>query len=411
MREVIVIGGGAAGLAAAAAAAKRGAKVTVLEKNDRCGKKLLAAGNGRCNISNTDPHLFSAYQSHDPIRLAAFEESLLCGENREAPLRFFRELGLLTAERDGYLYPRSMQSQSVLQVLLCALSGLHVRIRTRTGADRIDRDPETGRLRVFCGSWHYETDAVILCAGSKASPQLGAGPEGYMLAEQTGHEVTELVPGLCPILCEDPLTYACAGDRVHAVLTLLSEDTGVLCREEGQLQWTAGALSGIPAFNLSRLAGEQEEGLEVELDLVPEMSEDDLAAYLRRVRCLGAAGEAASPGLAGLFPPRTAAALSERLPREVFDAARMLKHLRLRICGVRSFDSAQICCGGIALSQFDPRTMESLVFPGLYAAGEVLDADGPCGGYNLHWAFASGLRAGECSAQDPAHETGEDGTA
>lgn len=401
-RTVIIIGGGASGLAAAIAAARAGARVTVLEAGQRVGAKILRTGNGRCNLTN---RIISSDGYNDPAFVAP-----VLGRWGSADIRdFFQGLGLLMHEDgSGRVFPLSDNANSVLDVLRfeCAHLGVDVRCCEHV-VDvgwRRDRDgrpiPVDGSsrftVRTADGAEHG-ADAVILASGDDAS-----------LAGVCGLRRRKQRPVLCGLRCDRGPLKGLEGLRAQADITLLRGDE-VIARESGEVIFKKEGVSGIPILNLSRVA-EQDDVLS--LDLMPGMSGDGLAAFLHR-RAEQLSWRAPEDFLIGMMHRRWADAvrrqtadahagtpdapcLGGRTPEAL---ARTMKDYRLIIQGVADPRAAQVTRGGLCNDGFDPHTLESRQVPGLHASGEVLDVDGRCGGYNLHWAWASGLVAGAHAAQ------------
>ncbi|MBR7056817.1 MAG: aminoacetone oxidase family FAD-binding enzyme [Oscillospiraceae bacterium] len=398
MSEIFILGGGASGMAAALGAAAHG-PVTLLERQARLGRKLLATGNGRCNLSNT-----AAGQAHYHGADPAFVRPALAAYPPAAVLRFFHELGLRTAEEyGGRVYPRSDHAASVLDVLRIALEQRGVTVRTgcpvrglRRSGDGFVIDCETGR---------FSAKKLIVACGGCAGGKLGGVTDGYTLLEGLGHRRTKLYPALVALRCASDYPKALKGVRVVARASVLRGETP-LGAETGDVLFTDTGVSGTAIFSLSRSVSAGGAGLSVSLDLFPEETEQTLLGDLRRRR-EAFASRPANELLVGAVQNRLglmlckAAGVSGGAPASALDdktlavLARRLKDFRFPVSGVGGFDAAQVTAGGIATADFDPETLQSRLVPGLYACGEVLDIDGDCGGFNLQWAWASGLLAGE----------------
>ena len=409
--EVFVIGCGASGMSAAIMAAQRGARVTILESMKGPGKKLLLTGNGRCNLSNTDPDLSSRYRSDSPEDPAAFAGTVLSRFSEEDTLRFFSEAGICVTAKGEYLYPRSMQAQSVVELLTERMRQLGIRVRYDTKVLELRRAGSDGRWEILTPGWAYGADRVILCAGSKAYPSTGSDGSGYELAASCGHRIVPVVPALTALVTKERFLKNASGDRTMAAVTLTAQDISVT--EQGELQWTDTGISGIVVFNLSRYAARAvAEGrtASVSIDLFPEMEEAALRDLLASLP--GNTGQIVTEtSAASLLPARLRAALFSAFGRkdkktgtwmDMDAAVGHFKRLELTISGTRDFELSQVCAGGVDLSQVCPDTLESKLCPGLYFAGEILDIEGPCGGYNLQWAWSSGALAGMgASSREP----------
>lgn len=411
-RKVIVVGGGAAGLMAAIFAAREGAQVTVLEAMERPGKKLLLTGNGRCNLTNLDADLPGAY--HGSGRKVA--ASLTRAFDGHAVCRFFKELGLLTQEKNGYVYPYSAQSGSVLEVLLSEIRRLKVKLKLSEKIKAVSKTPQG--WAVSTEGWTYEADALILACGSKCVPSTGSDGSGYVLAKSLGHKILKVAPALTPVTCRSDYLQNLAGVRCRARVSLCRGREQEIAADTGELQWTKYGVSGIVVFQLSRYisSAASPEGMFFKIDLLPEYEKEQLFHILSR-RSATIGQEKVSVLLAGLLPEKlipvilsetdrthkksrsiTKYTCSELTDEQLWFLIDLMKTFTLPITGTKSFDTCQVCAGGVDCREVDPDTLESRLHPGLYFAGEMLDVDGPCGGYNLQWAWSSGYAAGRAAA-------------
>lgn len=396
--EVMIIGGGAAGLMAAVTAARAGARVTVLEHQSACGKKLLATGNGRCNLTNMKIAP-DAYRSHAPEVVSQVLRRFTVKDT----LDFFRGLGLYTRDKDGWIYPYSMQARTVLHVLLAEAGHLGIRLQTQTTIQKILKQ---GRWKLHTSAGIYEADAVIIAAGSKASNLPGADGSGYALARSLGHKIWPVLPALVPLVGEGDYFKQWAGLRMEARITLCADGREIR-REIGEVQLTDYGVSGIPVFQLSRYAVEamhQKKQVVLFLDLFPSLDARSLEGLLREMK-QQAPHRDWQEILLGIFPEkfcRIAARHKDKMsdtdrPRAL---AKKLKRWKVPLKGWQDYIYAQVCMGGVDLQQVRSRTLGSKLHRGLYFAGEILDVDGTCGGYNLQWAWSSGAVAGRaCTGQ------------
>ena len=398
MNTVIVIGGGASGiLAALTAAEKSNNRVLLLERQQRIGRKLLATGNGRCNLTNTGAAPEN-YHGEDPD----FVRPALSAFGPEDALRYFHSLGLLTAEEyGGRVYPLSNSANSVLDVLRLALDRAGVEQRCAAPVKSLRREK-----RGFAVELEGETlqaDAVILACGGAAGAKLGGVMDGYQLARSLGHKRTGLYPALVQLLTEPEYPRALKGVRVESALTLKRRGFA-LAESRGELQFTDNGVSGPAVFDLSRAAATGGEGLTLHVRLLP-LEEAEILSLLQE-RQTGYPELPASEILTGMLHNRLGRMLVKyaglnantplrELAEEDFVAlARACVDFRLPVKGTEGFDHAQVTAGGLRTADFDPNTLESRLVPGLFACGELLDVDGDCGGYNLQWAWASGRLAG-----------------
>ena len=405
MKQVLIIGGGASGLMAAITAARNGAKVTLLEKNRQTGKKLLVTGNGRCNFTNRNQEL-SNYRTDRPDLVKEALESFSVDDTVD----FFESLGILTKERNGYLYPGSGQASSIADVLRLTAVKEGVKITCDTKALAVKKIND--RFAVETEGWTYEADALILACGSKAAPETGSDGDGYTFAESMGHTVVDPLPALTGLCVAEKDGGKAAGVRADGAVTLqIGEEK--YC-ESGELQFTSYGLSGIPVFQISRYAARAlNQGIEcsVTLDLCPLRKRDQVLTRLKDRRAYTQERRGAAV-LLGMFPDKLCSLLLERagisLKKQGGDwtdedcerLAAQIKGLHFTISRCRGYEQAQICTGGVPLTELDHTTMESRRVPGLYLTGELIDVDGACGGYNLQWAWTSGYLAGRAAAQE-----------
>ena len=419
MKQVIVAGCGAAGMMAAIMAARAGAAVTVLEGMDRPGKKLLLTGNGRCNLTNLEPDLPDRYHGFGDTQTAAAAAQVIRKFSAKDTLAVFHSLGLFTMEKNGYVYPGTAQASSVLDLLLAEMKRRKVKQKLSEKVVGITKG--NGRWTVRTENWNYECDSLILCCGSRAAAATGSDGSGYELARQAGHQVTSILPGLTALYCQNSRFFgSCAGVRVQAAAALYRKDGRngrvFLASDEGELQITENGLSGIVIFQISRYASiglERGEMIEAELDFAPYQSEDGLYQFMDEIQtsCLET-DIGSAQALAGLLPKKLLLSFLEKykikpgtpiagIAKEKLRVlSHEIKHFCVPVTGIRSFDQCQVCVGGVPMSEIDPDTMESRLAGGLYFAGEMVDVDGPCGGYNLQWAWSSGALAGRSAAAE-----------
>ena len=392
MKKVVIIGGGASGIMAAIQAARTGAAVTLLEHNEKPGKKILATGNGRCNLTNLvqEP---SRYRSSQPD----FPWKIITQYPLEDTLAFFSELGIYTKDRNGWVYPYSDQAAGVAQVL--ELEARHQKVKIKTTEEVTDILREDGQYLVKTATWQYPCDSVIISCGSSASNVEGSSTTGYELAEKLGHMVVKPLPSLCGIRGKDNYYAKWAGSRMDGRITL-EIDGETVGEEQGEILFTEYGISGIGVFQLSRYAvrGTDEGKIATyHLDLMPQLTKEELVKLLLDRQ---QAGSYKNPQelLIGLLPRKMIDVLVKKTyePEKI---AERLKDWQVPVKGAYALQQAQICSGGV-----DPRELteqlESRLHPGIYFTGEVIDVDGPCGGYNLQWAWSSGAVAGRAAAEE-----------
>ena len=405
--QVAVIGGGASGMMAAISAAGAGAKVTLYERNDRVGKKLLSTGNGKCNFSNRQLST-DYYYVKEPDKLA----HILNEFGTERVMEFFEAAGMVVKEKNGGLYPFSEQASTVLDILRWQLKRKDVLVKTDAFVTAIDRTKEH-KFAVHTATDTQIFDRVILSCGGKAAPKTGSDGNGYGLAQSLGHSLVPVVPALVQVKCREDFLKAVTGVRQEACVTLLS-DGMQLAKERGELQLTDYGISGIVTFQLSRLAAyalQEKKQVTVLLDFFPDYTADHYDTFVRKRKANADPNiflEEFFTGmlnkklmlllirLAGMSAGETYGQAEQKGIDRVFALCRALS---LTVSGVNSFEQAQVCAGGVPLSEIS-ETMESRLVKGLYLTGELLDVDGKCGGYNLQWAWSSGYIAGMHAAED-----------
>lgn len=387
-------------MTAALTAARLGHEVTLYERQARVGRKLMATGNGRCNLTNTGAGP-SNYHGEAPD----FVRPALEAFPSEAALDFFRGLGLLAREEwGGRVYPLSNSANSVVDVLRQALdaagveliAGDRVRELRRAGSG-YSVTTESGDKRSF--------DAVVVACGGLAGEKLGGGRDGYELLKALGHTRTALRPALVQITTEPMYPRSLKGIKADCALRVLSRGR-LLASSCGELLFTETGVSGPAAFDVSRAVSEAGDAkMELEIDFLRDYTSEEVLAHLQN-RVKTAPELPASELLTGSVHNRlgrmlikyadveAAAPLSALSERELRTVAAACKRFKLPVRGTEGFANAQVTAGGIRTSEFDPRTLESRLCPRLFACGEVLDIDGDCGGYNLQWAWSSGVLAG-----------------
>ncbi|MBR5712579.1 MAG: NAD(P)/FAD-dependent oxidoreductase [Lachnospiraceae bacterium] len=408
-----IIGCGASGMLAAIMAAREGASVTVFEHNEKAGRKLLATGNGKCNLTNDDQKL-SNFRGGDRDAI----ETILASFTEQDELDFFRGIGILTKEKRGYRYPHSEQAASVVNVLTAELRRLRVRILY--GADVTGITAENGGFRISytCGSEKCNTvvSSCILASGGPAGERLGESDEGFRMLRNLSVSVGRYVPALVPLMTDNKHAKTVSGVRLEAgvTLTVSENEKTYTYKERGEIVFTDYGVSGIPVMQLSRFASvalDRGESAKIALDFMPEYTKEEVIAEITK-RSGGhfshCTVEEALEGLvpcklryvlllrAGIDPLKPATALTGK---EIEALVREYTEMTMKVTGTRPFANAQVTCGGVDLKEIDPSGCEVKKLPGLYVTGELLDMDGNCGGYNLQWAFATGAIAGRAAAK------------
>jgi predicted Rossmann fold flavoprotein len=403
MKEIIIIGGGASGLMAAVMAARNGARVTVLERMQRVGKKLLATGNGRCNLTNRRLDA-SHYHGASPEFLdAVFRQFGL-----DQTLAFFDELGVPVVEEDGgKLFPQNQQASSVLDVLRYEMTALGVTEVCDVIVHVVQR--KQGTIQCICGNGQtFAAQRVIVCAGGKSSPNLGSNGGGFKIAQALGHTLIEPFPALVQGCLDAPYLNHVAGVALQGQAQVFVD--GVLQRAEtGELLFAKYGISGTAILQVSRVISESTQNnrdTRLRLDLFPEHSPDALAARIQE-RIAKNPAKPIDFCFVGFLHKRLISVLlriagieslqrpcGELTPAEIARVAAVLKSWEIPCTGTQSWMFSQVTAGGVDTREVDPVTLESQCAPGIHFAGEVLDVDGDSGGYNLQWAWSSGAVAG-----------------
>ncbi len=392
-----IIGGGASGMAAALAAAENpNTQVLLFERQARLGRKLQTTGNGRCNLTNLHA-TEGGYHGDD----AAFADYALETFGPEKTLQWFRSLGLFTvAEDSGRVYPYSDQANSVVDVLRFALEKPNIRVLTGFEVSRLRRK-ESG-FTVESEEENYTCDRLIVACGGLAGTKVGGSMAGYKLLGKFGHHSTRLRPALVQLKSGWGGVAGLKGVRANCHAQILYNET-LHSESAGELQFTEYGLSGPVIFEVSRDACQKKGTWVCRLDLLPEVGKEDLLEeLLRRQRTELPVEEL----LTGILHNRLGRVLTKAAgvsgngkigdlhEEELKSVCNAVKEFDIPLTEPMGMDSAQVTAGGILTNEFDPKTMESKLVPGLYACGEVLDIDGDCGGYNLQWAWSSGRLAG-----------------
>ncbi len=402
--NVGIIGAGASGLTAAIFAARQGARVLLIEHMDRVGKKILSTGNGRCNLTNLKMEA-ECYRSNEP----GFPMKVIDGFPVEETLSFFEGLGIVFKDRNGYIYPNSDQAASVLDVLREETERLSIDIRLSCSVEELSL--KKGSFCIRTNQGEFQTERLILSAGSKAAPSTGSDGSGYELAKKLGHHVIKPLPALVQLRCQGNFYKQLAGIRTEARVELRANGR-VLASDKGELQLTDYGLSGIPVFQISRYGARAlDEGKRVTvlIDFMPSWPQEECFGRLRK-RARFLKEKQAGEFFTGMLNRKLGQVLLKRagIPAEMKVSeltGKQLERLMLQlkqyealVMSVNPFANAQVCCGGVDTREIDSSTMESRLKKGLYFTGELLDVDGICGGYNLQFAWSSGAIAGRAAA-------------
>lgn len=382
--------------AALAAAENKEVQVVLMERQTRVGRKLLSTGNGRCNLTNLRAGE-GGYHGNAP----EFAGYALSQFPPEAARNWFRGLGLLTvAEDSGRVYPYSDQANSVVDVLRFALEQPNIQVKLGIEVEKVKKTPNG--FRVEAKGESVECDRLIIACGGLAGTKLGGSMLGYKLLRSLGHSCTKLRPTLVQLKSGWGGCPSLKGVRANCRAEILHNGV-VTAQSTGQLQFTEYGLSGPVIFEISRDVCQGGGSWACRMDFLPELSNEDLRRELERRRETSLPVSELLTGIlhnrlgrvltqsAGLTPNASVKDLSDW---EIGQAVAAVKALEVSLTEPMGMDSAQVTAGGIVTAEFDEKTMESRLIPGLYACGEVLDIDGDCGGYNLQWAWSSGRLAG-----------------
>ncbi len=402
--DIAVIGGGPAGLMAAGRAGELGAKVILLEKNNQLGIKLLMTGGGRCNLTN----------QHDNRQLAtSFGRNgqwLLSGLSKFGPdevISFFNQRGLaIKLEDDGRVFPATDKSQSVLQVLTDYLSEYRVDIRLGSEVKQLTSVDHKLEKLILADGQEIKADKFIICSGGQAYPSTGSTGQAYEWLRQLGHQIIEPRPALVPIVLQDQFIKDLEGLSLSDVEISGYHHETRICSARGPVIFTDNGLSGPASLNISSLINRQPlQELFLRLDLFPDLNFEELDQQLRIE--FSSSNKAFKTGLGQLVPLRLVAVMIELLG---FDGGQqlnsisrpqrqqlvyLLKEFNLKVSGLADYSRAMVTAGGVDLLEVDQRTMQSKIISNLYLAGEVLNLDGPTGGYNLQLCWTTGYLAGQ----------------
>lgn len=407
-KRVVIIGAGASGIMAAISAAEDGCLVTLIDGNNKVGKKLYATGNGRCNFTN----LNMKEECFRSDSLTGFY-SVIERFDEKALIDYFYKLGINHKDRNGYVYPANDQAQAVVFALNKRLSRLKVDIKLEEKcSDIILPDSKNNYYEVVTEKAKYKADAVVVSTGLKASPNSGSDGKFLSVIKNLHLKINPVTPALVPLIFEENDLSDARGVRCNGKISLYV-DGQYICCDTGELQFNKKNISGIPTFQVSRYASKalnERKSVKAVVDFYPSLSRKDLIKQFKEKQTyLGY--ETVYDILFGFLNAKICDVILKRngFDKNVrFDSfsqsdlerlAIAVKEFVVTIKDTAGFEYAQVCAGGIDLSEIDISTMESVKYKGLYFCGEILDVDGICGGYNLQWAFAGGYLAGKAIAK------------
>jgi predicted Rossmann fold flavoprotein len=400
MVDMIVVGAGAAGLVASITAARAGHKVTLLEQNNKIGKKILVSGNGKCNIDNKYISL-SRFHGQNPD----FIEKILKGYGVEIVEKFFTSIGLELIEgKEGKMFPMSLQASSVVELLEYEAKRAGVQILCDSTVTSISKEADTFTVETSQGT--KTCKKLLLASGSTAAPQLGGSNSGYAFATKMGHTLIPRHPSLVQLCSEETWVKECTGVKVGGLAQLYANGE-YITEKKGDLLFTNYGISGLAILDLSREVSTRlanYDFCELNLDLIPELSKEKLTNLLLN-RLKEGSDKPLEIWLQGVLNKKLIHIIIEQSKckvkterelnrKEIGKLVYTIKNLKLGINDTKGFKGAEVATGGINTTEVNPQTMESKLVPNLYFAGEILDVDGDRGGFNFHFAWVSGLRAG-----------------
>lgn len=399
-KKIIIVGGGASGLVAAISAARAGADVTILEHMNRVGKKILSTGNGKCNLTNLKQGIEN-YHGNNPEFVVPIYQQFGVQET----LDFFHGLGILTKDRNGYIYPNSEQASSVLDVLRMELDILNVKIVCECHIKRIAK--KENKFLFDTNLDKFQSDACVMAIGGLAAPITGSDGSGFDFVKSFGHTVLKMVPALVQLQGKQVFFKELSGIRTEGTVELWI-DSKYIVQESGELQLTKYGISGIPVMQISRYASMAllaKRKVTAMIDFMPFMNVENLEAYLRN-RFQNSKIKTAEESMIGLLNKKLCVVLLKEAKinlnqnavtitrKQIQILVQKIKSLKVDIINSNPFVNAQVTAGGISTNEIHNETLESQKVKQLYFAGEMIDIDGNCGGYNLQWAWSSGYVAG-----------------
>jgi predicted Rossmann fold flavoprotein len=398
MNEVIIIGGGASGLTAAIIVARNNKRVTILERNNTCGKKLLLTGNGKCNYLNENldnKHFYS--------ESANLLSKILTDKNKTLVNNFWDSLNIISKNKNGYLYPNSNESKTILDALLLECHKLNVNIKTNVMVNSIQKEKEVFILETNDGI--YKALKVILASGGKAYPNTGSDGNGYKLIKKFNINVTKLTPGLTPLITKEK--YDWAGIREDVSLTL-EINHKIIKKEQGEIQLTNYGISGICVMNLSSLIKDiTKSEAYIYINFLPMFKNNiELKNYFYDksdnikdllYKCLNKKLVNVILNLSQINGNLKFNLLSSDKQELLLNT---ILNFKVEIIDSKPFKESQITVGGISLKEININNLECLKVKNLYITGELLDINGDCGGYNLTVAWLTGILAGMGATND-----------
>lgn len=406
--DIAIIGGGASGLIAALYADRDGRDVCIIESGERVGKKILSTGNGKCNLSHSNITA-EAYHGSGKKNIEYYLKQYDVNDT----LDFFKSIGLVTRERDGYIYPYSEQASAVLDVLRFSLQQTDIKIYNNCMVDSFDHTNNMSLFEIHTSCGNIMTKRIILCTGGYAAPNTGSNGKMISYMKSCGEKVVDPTPALVKLKSDSDICNSLNGVRAKGSILVYCNDQQTSIREYGEIQFTKDGLSGIPIFNISSQIGyfiKEKKNVSVELNMIPDLDEKELVEtmenrILTSRECLtsddiftGVVNKKISQSVMKLCGIKASMPAKELSKKQIINFFKTLKSFRFHITDTYGYDSAQVTAGGISFEAVD-KNLQSKGLPGVYYAGEILDIDGICGGYNLQWAWTSGAIAGQNAAK------------
>ena len=404
--KIAVIGGGASGMMAAISAGKEGASVNVFEASKRIGNKILMTGNGKCNFSNlmVDD---TCYYSKD----REFVRKIMGQFSPNATQSFFEEAGMLVKNKNGYLYPQGEQASIVLDILRLKLKEYGICVYTECRISKIQNQNNCFVIEADNEKQHV-FDRVIIATGGRSYPKTGSDGNGYKLAKKLGHSIMPTVPALVQLCGADNFYNIVAGVRSEGSVTLYI-DNEMVRKERGEIQFTDYGISGIPVFQISRIAAYglfEKKPVVIRVDVLPEYEKDKIKEFVKNRVLLhknntleefmcGFANKKLCLLAMKLMNKKSDSKICTMSEEELLQIVLKLKNIEFHITDTKGYETAQVTAGGVNVAELN-NDLSSKVVKGLYFTGEIIDVDGICGGYNLQWAFATGHIAGCAAANE-----------
>lgn len=402
MEKIVIVGGGAAGLVAAINAKNEKNEVIILERNASCGKKILATGNGKCNYWNSDQDM-SHYHSHNQELLS----SIITEELQTSSLNLFKQLGVYPKIKNGYYYPFSNQATTIKNALLKEIERKKIIVKNDFFVEKIKK--QANKFEIEGQNEIIKADKVIISTGSKAAPKTGSDGNGYTLLKRFGHKIIEPLPALVQLKTKGNYLKNWTGIRTDVIVSLY-ENNQLIKEEAGEIQLTDYGISGICVFNLSRY---------ISIGLKANKQENICINFMpfiknkKEIEELFNENRTIKDNLDGILNNKLVEVIlketkinQDKKYEELSESDKSnlisnLTNFKVEVIGTNSYEQAQVCTGGIPLTEINLTKCESKLIKGLYIIGELLDVDGDCGGYNLGFAWMSGILAGKgCNIND-----------